>query len=96
MAAASGADFVIPYLSRLTSDPLEPFDILEAMLEALRVQAIQCRLLVASVKTLAQFSRLLRTPGCDIAAPPALLREMFKHEGVQETLDRFDQALVVQ
>ncbi|MHB2016301.1 MAG: transaldolase family protein [Candidatus Xenobia bacterium] len=95
MAAASGADFVIPYLSRLAPDPLEPFDVLDAMLEMLRAQAIQCRLLVASVKTLAQFSRLLRTPGCDVTAPPALLREMFTHAGVQESLDRFEQALLV-
>lgn len=96
MAAATGAEYVIPYVSRLTPQEQGPLPVVRDMLEILRVRGFSTRLLAASVKSVSDLGQLLMLENCEVTVPPSVIRSSFGQPALKEAVSRFEEALRVQ
>ena len=90
LAAATGADWVIPYFSRLRHAGVDACERVGSMARLLTRQDSGARLLVASVKTSADVVEAAIIGAHDITARPEVIRGLLDDALTAEAVTRFD------
>jgi TalC/MipB family fructose-6-phosphate aldolase len=95
LAIMSGADFVIPYYSRVEQSTQNCMDLVSDILDILKNGNFECRLLVASVKNPFQVLSLLRKGIHDITIPLELIDELIINQGTSDAVAQCSNALKI-
>lgn len=90
LAAAAGADWIIPYFSRLRHAGVDACERVGAMARLLTRQDSGARLLVASVKSSADVIEAATLGARDITARPEIIRGLLNDALTAEAVARFD------
>ncbi len=90
LAAATGADWVIPYFSRLRRAGVDASERIGAMARLLAKQDSGARLLVASVKSGADVVEAAAIGARDITARPEVIRGLLEDALTTEAIERFN------
>ncbi len=90
VASATGADWVIPYFSRLRHAGVDACERVGAMARLLARQDSGARLLVASVKSSADVVEAATIGARDITARPEIIRGLLDDALTTEAVTRFD------
>lgn len=91
----SGAEYVIPYYSRLQKTGIDPLDVVEDILDIIESQEFEGKLLVASVKNTFDMLEIVRAGAHGVTLPLALLEDLYCHPQTLEAVDAFNKALNV-
>jgi TalC/MipB family fructose-6-phosphate aldolase len=91
VAAAAGADFVIPYCNRLERSGVDAGDRVAQMAELLHNQRSTARILAASIKSSTEAASALMAGAHDLTAPPQVLLEMVTDELTEQAVAKFTQ-----
>jgi TalC/MipB family fructose-6-phosphate aldolase len=90
LAASAGADWVIPYFSRLRRAGVDPCERVKGIARLLAAQECGARLLVASVKSSADVVEAVSLGARDITARPEVIRDLIEDALTTEAVARFD------
>jgi transaldolase len=89
-AAALGATYVAPYLGRISDEGRDGCGEVMAMQRCLRSLGSPTRLLVASLRSLAELSRLTAEGVATFTLPPALARQLWTHNATEAAVAQFE------
>ena len=89
VAALAGARWVAPYCNRITQAGGDGVATVAQMRSVLAAHRLDCRVLVASVKSLAEVEAVVGTGVEAVTAPLSLLQEMASHRLSREATARF-------
>lgn len=95
LAMLSGADFVIPYYSRLQKRAQDGLDIVEDILDIIENQELEGQLLVASVKNAFDVLEIVRAGADCVTLPGDLISELMLHQQTDEAVKDFDKSLKI-
>lgn len=93
MAASSGAAWIAPYCNRITVSGGNGVEAVRQMGQTLRTHDLACRLLVASIKSLAELEAVLAAGPCRATVPFALFDEAARHPMSDAAATRFQEDL---
>lgn len=88
LAAVNGADYIAPYTNRMSNygDGIQQ---VKDLIEMLRVQGLDSRVMAASLHNTNQVHELIKAGIQAITFPPAILHAMIDHPGTQIAVDEF-------
>lgn len=95
IAMLSGAQFVIPYYSRLQKEAQDGLNIVEDLLDIIEANDFDCGILVASVKSGFDVLEIVRAGADAITLPADLLKELIVHHQTTLAIQNFEKALKV-
>jgi len=95
VASLSGADYVIPFCSRMGRVGQNGVEVIEKIVRAFKVQALPSRILAASIKTPLECAELLEAGVQDITISSALIEELLHHPLTDEAITDFEKNLKV-
>lgn len=90
LAAVAGADWIIPYFSRLRHAGVDPCERVKGMARLLAQQDGGSRLLVASVKSTSDAVEAVTLGAHDLTARPEVIRSLLEDALTGEAVARFD------
>jgi len=94
-ASLSGADYVIPFCSRMGRVGQNGIEVIERMVRVFKAQAFPSRILAASIKTPLECTGLLEAGVHDLTISYSLLEELLHHPLTQEAIIDFERNLKV-
>ncbi|MCD4783691.1 MAG: fructose-6-phosphate aldolase [Candidatus Eremiobacteraeota bacterium] len=94
-AILSGADYVVPYYSRLMRTTQDGFNIIEDILDIIEVNKFDNQLLVASLKTTSDVLEVIRAGANAITIPASLIDELYENPQTNEAVKLFKKSLRV-
>lgn len=89
VAATSGAAWIAPYCNRITQAGGNGPQTVRAMAELFDAHALDCRMLVASIKSLEEMEQVLATGATHVTVPLDLLERAARHEASEQASQRF-------
>jgi len=89
VAATSGATWIAPYCNRITASGGDGVLAVRQMLQVHRAHGLDCRLLVASVKSVAEMEAVLLEGAHHVTVPLPLLEEALEHPLTDQATVRF-------
>ena len=95
LAVLSGAEYVIPYYSRLQRGGQDGLDIVEDLMDIFESNDFDAKLLLASVKTPFDVLEIVRAGADGVTLPKCTIDELIFHHQTKEAVEQFDKALKV-
>ncbi|MCE1248710.1 MAG: fructose-6-phosphate aldolase [Firmicutes bacterium] len=95
LAMLSGADFVIPYYSRVQKAANDGLDLVEDILDIIESQEMESQLLVASIKNNFDVLEIIRAGAHAITIPADIIKELLAHHQTEDAQAAFNKSLTV-
>jgi transaldolase len=95
LAMLSGADYVIPYYSRVQKAANDGLDLVEDILDIIEAHEFDVNLLVASVKNNFDILEIVRAGAYAITLPADLIKDMITHHQTEAAETAFNQSLII-
>ena len=95
LAILSGAEFVIPYYSRLQKGSQDGLNIVEDLMDIFEAHDLDTKLLVASVKTPFDVLEIIRAGADAVTLPKDTIDQLLFHHQTKEAVEQFDKALKI-
>lgn len=90
LALEAGADFIAPYVNRISNIGADPFELIYNLSEQIKNTGSNTKILGASFKTLGQIEDAINSGAQSVTLSPELLRAIFNNINVESAVNVFN------